>query len=50
LFRAYASGIENNPAVQNDTKLGEIIQPDFCIGTEKQHLARWRLRLKVGDN
>jgi len=38
LFRAYASGIENNPAVQNDTKLGEIIQPDFCIGTERQHL------------
>ena len=27
LFRAYAKCIDNNPDVQNDPKLGEIIQP-----------------------
>ena len=25
--------------MQNDPKLCEIIQPDFCIGTQQQHLS-----------
>ena len=28
----------NNPDVQNDPKLGEIIQPELCIGNQQQHL------------